>query len=499
MSSCLQCHTLEISHTIKQDEAYELCRIYNVPYGSDIYIPKPNIAGINAISISRKPVVRDGVLLRHTHTITVQVNVGRLLRRSNVAMADLKRADAKAMIERLDRILSHKLHLSVQNSNSADWMLGRLDCGVDLHMGIGEQDVLKLYMRLLHKGFTMNCRCGYTAYKGYDRPEVKSESVTLDNPAGTFSYNIYNKSLEWLKKNPSALQAEIDEVKDVIRIEKQLKGSRGLRQLTTDKKRLSALLDENNTFALMDKIIAEVKELFGTGFHAAYEEGVRIIGDSPHGEDEKLRLQILYASVDMFGYTGTMEMLVRQYGWDENNCRKMMDVCRKKVEALGISMAALSLEDVEVIGGTKLESIGDILQKQCDAGNAKKSKGTFGGLRYDAANGRWRCNFRYHDAAGATHRTTIAGKKGETREDVEMKVLCFIRDNLRANRKAAAGNLPQQIRCLEWARDEIQRFRTIVTGKEMPAKLDHCIRQVEGCIQITASMERQTGGKEHVL
>lgn len=192
-------------------------------------------------------------------------------------------------------------------------------------------------------------------------------------------------------------------------------------------------------------------------------------------------------------------MLVRQYGWDENNCRKMMDGCRKEVEALGISMAALSLEDVEMIGGIRLESIGDILQKQCDAGSPRKSKGIFGGLRYDAANGRWKCNFRYHDVAGAVHRTTIAGKKGETREDVEMKVLCFIRDNLRANRKAAAGNLPQQIRCLEWARDEIQRFRTVVAGKEMPEILDRCIRQIDGCIQKTASMETQTGGKEYVL
>lgn len=498
MSLCLQCHTLEVSHTIKQDEAYALCRIFNVPYGSGIHIPKPNIAGINAISISRKPVMRDGVLLRYTHTMTVRVNVGRLLKRSNVAMADLKRADAKALIERLDRILSHKLHLSVQNSNSADWMLGRLDCGIDVHMGTDEPKVLRAYMRLLHKGFTANCKCGYTPYKGHDKAEVKSESVTLDNLAKTFSYNIYYKLLEWLKKNPSAPQTEVGEIQDVIRIEKQLKGSKGLKQLTSDKKRLSVLLDENGTFALMGKIIAEVKELFGTGFHVTYDEGIRIIRDSPYGEDEKLKLQILYAGVDMFGYSGTMEVLVKQYGWDEAGCKKMMDASRRKIEALGISMAALSMTDVEMIGVTKLESIGDILQKQWDAGNVRKSKGAFGGMRYDAANGRWRCNFRYHDAAGATHRTTIAGKKGEPREVVEMKVLCFIRENMRANMKATAGNPQEQIRCQELAKEEIQRFRTVVTRKEMLATLDDCIWQIESHIQKRASKKTQTGGTDYV-
>lgn len=499
MPLCLQCHTLEISHIIKQDEVNTLCRVYNVPYGSDVHIAKPNIAGINAISISRKPVMRDGILVRHTYTMTLQFNVGRLLKRSNVAMTDLKKNDAKTMIDRLDRILSQKLHLSAQNSNSADWMLGRLDCGIDLHMGIDEPRVLRAYMRLLHKGFTMNCRCGYTPYKGYDRPEVKSESVTLDNMARTFSYNIYYKLLEWLKKNPSAPQTETAEIWDVIRIEKQLKGSRGLKQLTPDKKRLSALLDESRTFALMGKIVAEVKELFGSGFHVTYDEAIRIIRGSPYGEGEKVRLQVLYASVDTFGYLGTAERLVKQYGWDEASCRKMMDECRKKIEALGISIAGLSLEDVEMTGQEKLESIGDILQKQWDAGSVKKSKGTFGGIRYDAARGRWRCNFRYHDAAGVTHRTTVAGKKGEPKEAVEMKVLGFIRDNMRANMKATAGNPQGQIRCLELAEDEIQRFKETITRKEMLATLDDCIRQIEGRIQKSVSKEAQTGGIDYAL
>lgn len=483
MSLCLQCHTMELTHTIKQDEVYELCRIYNVPYGSDIHIPKPNITGINAIDIRRKPVMRDGVRVRYTHDMTVQVNVGRLLNRSNVSMANLKKADAKAVIDRLDGILNKKLHLSLQNSNSADWMLSRLDCGIDLHIGIDEPEVLRAYMRLLHKGFTKNCKCEYTPYKGYDRPEVKSESIVLNNASKTFNYNIYYKILEWLKKHPSALQAELDEIKDVIRIEKQLKGSRALKQLTSDKKRLSVLLDESSTFALMGKIIAEVKELFGTGVHVAYEEGIRIIRDSSYGEDEKLRLQILYASVDMFGYSGTMEVLVKQYGWDEAGCKRMMEASRRKIEALGISMVGLSLEDVKMIGRTRLESIGDILQKQWDAGNARKSKGAFGGMRYDAANGRWRCNFRYHDSAGASHRTTVAGRKGEPKEAVEMKVLVFIRDNLKKNLKATAGRQQEQIHCLELARDEIGKFRTTVTRNEMLSTLDDCLWQIENRMQ----------------
>lgn len=483
MSLCLQCHTLELSHTVKQDEVYELCRIYNVPYSSDIHIQSPNIAGINAIEIKRKPVMKAGVRVRFTHDMTIRVNVGRLLNRSNVSMANLKRSDAKAVIDRFDSILSKKLHLSVQNSNSAEWMLGRLDCGIDLHIGIDEPEVLRAYMRLLHKGFTENCKCEYTPYRGFDRPEIKSESITLNNMSATFSYNIYYKVGEWLKKHPAALQTEIDEIKDVIRIEKQLKGSRALKQLTTDKKRLSVLLDENNTFALMGKIIAEVKELFGSGDHVVYDEAIRIIEGSSYGQDEKRKLKLLYASVDTFGYTGTMEILINQYGWNEIDCKKLMNQCRKKIEALGISIAGLSLADAELLGRTRLESVADILQKLWDAGTVRKSKRAFGGMRYDPVHGRWKINFTYHDSAGVSHRTTIAGRKGEAREVVEMKVLEFIRDNLKKNLKATAGKKQEQICCMELAKDEIQRFRTTITRKEMLSTLDDCLWQIDNRIK----------------
>lgn len=479
MPLCLQCHTLEISHTVKQDEVYELCRIYNVPYSRGIWIRTPNITGINAISIITNPVMRDGVRVRNTHTMTLRINVGRLLNRSKVSMTNLKKADAKAVIDRLDRILKRKLHLSIQNSNSAEWMLGRLDCGIDLHMGIDEADVLRAYMRLLHKGFTMNCKCEYTTYRGCDKPEIKSESITINNVSKTFSYNIYYKFLEWLKKHPSALQTELDEIKDVIRIEKQLKGSRALKQLTSDKKRLSVLLDESSTFTLMGKIIAEIKELFGSGDHVIYDEAIRIIEDSFYGQDEKRKLQILYASVDTFGYSGTLEMLINQYGWNEIDCKKMMNQYRKKVEALGISIVGLPLEDAELLGRTRLQSIADILQKQWSAGNIRKSKGIFGGMIYDAAHGRWKINFTYHDSAGVSHRTTVAGRKGEGREAVEMKVLEFIRDNLKKNLKATAGRQQEQIQCLEHTEDEMKKFSTTVTRKEMLATLDDCLRQIE--------------------
>lgn len=357
-----------------------------------------------------------------------------------------------------------------------------------------------MYMRLLHKGFTMNCKCGYAPYKGYDRPEVQSESVTLDNMAKTFTYNIYYKALEWLKKNPSVPKTEMNEIEDVIRIEKQLRGSRALKQLTPDKKRLSVLLDENSTFALMGKIVAEVKELFGSGYHVTFDEAMHIIESSPYGQDEKRRLKSLYASVDSFGYSGTIKILADQHGWDEAVCKKIMNQCRKKVEALGISIVGLSLEDVELTGRTRLESIADILQKEWDAGNVRKSKGVFGEMKYDARHGRWKCNFTYHDAAGASHRTTIAGRKGEAREAVEMKVLGFIRENLKKNLKATAGRQQEQIDCMELAKHEIQRFKTTVIRKEMLVTLDDCIWQIDSRInKIGTSKKDKLGGMGYGL
>ena len=47
----------------------------------------------------------------------------------------------------------------------------------------------------------------------------------------------------------------------------------------------------------MGKIVAEVKELFGSGDHVTYDEAMRILEDSSYKEDEKRRLKSLYASI----------------------------------------------------------------------------------------------------------------------------------------------------------------------------------------------------------
>jgi len=477
MSLCLQCHTLEISHIIKQDEADMLCRIYNLQYSAHIQILKPNIRGINTILINRNPIIKDGVCTRYIHVMTIQINFGRLLNKSNVAMVDLRKSNVQSMIHILDRIFSQKLHLSAQNSYSEKWKLNRLDCGIDLHMGMYNPEVLKFYIRLLHKGFTKNFHCDYVPYKGYNKPEVKSESITIANAAKTYVYNVYLKILEWIKVKNSIPQYEIDEIKDVIRIEKQLKNSKALNELTASPKQLSVLLDENSTFNFMDKIIVAMGKLFGTGIHVTYEKGLQIIKDSFYNPNKKLWLQIIYSNVNKFGYSQTIENLRNLHGWDEKTCKSKMNQWRKQIEALGISIVALPIEDVEQLGCTQLESITDILQKMSNNNHIRKSKGKFGSINFDIKNKRYKCNFSLYDISGKSKRTSVAA---QTVRDTEIKILEKLKCNINKNLITCVKDSEKQICYLEnIAKRELKNFRTTINDKKMLKRIDDCLNKVD--------------------
>lgn len=81
-----------------------------------------------------------------------------------------------------------------------------------------------------------------------------------------------------------------------------------------------------------------------------------------------------------------------------------------------------------------------------------------------------------------------------------MKVLEFIRENLKKNLKMAAGRQQEKIHCLELAKHEIQRFRTTIIRKEMLATLDDCILQIDSRIKkISTSKIEKSGGMGYGL
>jgi hypothetical protein len=478
MLQYLQVHTLEISHIIKKDEAIEICKKFQVQYSKSVTIHSPALAGINEIEIVRNPVIEQGIWVRDIHVLRLQVNVGRLLKISNVSMVDLHKSNVQKMIAKLNDILFNDLRLNFKNSNSAEWKLIRLDCGLDVKMDTDDEYVLKTHMQLLHKSFnSANSRgCDYKPYKGYDKPQVKFESITINNDS--YTYNIYYKLLEAVKKYANQLRPdEVDEIKNVIRIEKQLTG-KGLTQAVGSPRKLSTLLDEDLLSKALNSIVSEMKLLFGCGIHVTYEDAVHIIDYSKYSDTDKLNLKILYANVYTFGLPKTLEYiesLVKQNGGNKEAIKTLIKKRKNQIEALGISVAGLTDDEASHLSKNSLVNINDVIQDMFKAKSARPPKAKFCRIRYDATNKRYKCNPTLHNENGNKKRLSIAGK---TVKEVEMNVLQKIKINLNNSLRMNKNDLKATRDTLLMTLQDVENFKTVVDRPDMIAILEDVLFQL---------------------
>lgn len=480
----LQAHTFEMTHKISANEAKFVCNLFKEPYSTDVHINSPPILGINQIHIKRNPVYLQGKVISYIHTITLEVNVGRLLKLSNVSMTDLSKANVQAMFKKLDFMLSNKFHLLSQNSCSADWTLSRLDCGLDVKMDTDDKNILKEHMYLLHRTFNPknNRGCEFTPFKGYDAANVMYESITLNNKY--YRYNIYYKLLQLEKEyGNKLLPKERDEIKDIIRVEKQLKG-KALTNAIGSPRKLSLLLDEDIVSNVMKTMVSDMKFLFGSGVHATYDEAIRVIDSSKYPRDVKLNLKLLYANADTFGYAKTLSNLVdlaKGHGADDktvNIMQTLIDKRRKQIEALGIAIAGLNDKVAPQVEKTVLNNINDSIQKMLKAKIARRSKGSFCRFSFDAPNKRYRCNPTLHDINGK-RRISVAGK---SLEEAEMNVLYKIREFLNANLRIHKNDEAARRNCLIVTRQDVEHFKMVIDRPEMLAILDDVLNQLNGRI-----------------
>ncbi len=491
MTHELQVHTLAISHRITQKEALYICSLYGKKLTSDVLIDVPKVRGINEIRIVGNPIKEAGVFVRLRYTLLLQVNVGRLLNISNVSMVNLNKNNVQSMISKLNNHVLNRFQMELKNSDIARWNVIRLDCGLDIRFDDYDEATMKLRMELLHNTFNpMNkCKCDYTRYRGYDEPKVRHESITVNN--ASYTYNIYYKLLQLIdkyKNNLSSLsQKDWDEIRNVIRVEKQMTNAYLGRQLGKSKE-LSKLLDEDILNNIMNSIIADMKAMFGTGIHVSYEEGIRIIENSYYSEDDKLQLKVLYASVDQVGFAETLkntEQMIKKNGGGADEIQDMkteMVSRRKKIEALGISIVPLRAN-----GMSSLEDMNTVIDNMAKKNVKPRRKGKFCNIEPDIKNNRFRCNPTYHFPNGQTKRVSVAGK---TREDAEMAVLVKLRELLRKNINNAQGDFDMQIVYIQNAMVDVENFKTVIERPEMLAILDDVIRQMNNQIRLLENKKR---------
>ena len=502
MTMDLSEHTMVRHNKISSSEAQYLCSLYGKSLSKNVELSGTDIkiAGINQINMTGSKIPDSGVW---TYDVKIQVNVGRLIKQTKVAMLVLNKRNVTAIIKRLNEILAKKFSFIQEHCDSAEWYIERIDCGIDLKLGTDEEVLLKAIIKALHDSFdTSNYRgVQYSKYIGWNVPEVQYESITLEtagskNGNPLYKYNIYYKLLQlmkYAKKHGYTLsQEEIDEIKDVIRIEKQIYD---VGKIFGGSNKLGMLLNEDVTEKVMNSIIKEMKLFFGVGDYLTYEDGLARIYTSNYDIDTQNLMGGIYAYASSHGYSAVLEFVEQQIkasgGSDADVVKKHKEIAkaRKKLEALGVSVA--SVHDMEAIKG-----ISTLLDDELKVRAKPRKKHNFCEItEKDVKSGKKRfvCNPTIYSDTGVFKRTCVASSTGGTREERELKVLEKIRKNLNKRLDASVGQLEEQIRCCEDASYDCERLSTIVKSKMVQKYIAEAQKQLTD--KITKLQEELTYGK----
>lgn len=507
MTMDLSVHTMVIHNKISSSEARHLCSLYDKSLSKNVELSGTDIkiAGINQINMKGSQIPDSGVW---TYDIWIQVNVGRLIKQAKVAMLVLNKRNANAIIKRLTNIFTKTFCFKEKHCDSAEWHISRFDCGLDLKLGTDDDSVLKAFIKALHTSFDSGNVRGvqYSEYKGYDEPQVQYESVTLEtagykkgNPL--YRYNIYYKLLQLLQKSQelgfTLSQDEINEAKEVIRIEKQIDD---VSKIFGCSSKLSTLLNEDVTEKVMNSIIKEMKLFFGTGDYLTYEQGVARINASNHDKVTRDKMVIVYAYTKSESYSALLDDVARTIkanggsDADVTDIHKDIAMLRKHIEALGISVASVQ-------GVSSMKGISTLLDEELTARAKPRKKHQFSEIvkvpvkrvkGHDSS--RYMCKPTIQLEDGTIDRTSIASSVGGTREECEVKVFEKIRYNLNTYYKSLAGQPEKQIECCENAIYDYERFRTIVQSKTVRKDIDVMLDKIKA--RITKKQEECLYGKQ---
>lgn len=485
MAIDLSGHTMVIHNKISPSEARYLCSLYGKSLSKNVELSGTDIkiAGINQININGTKIPDSG---NWTYDVAIQVNLGRLIKQTKVAMLVLNKRNVTAIIKRLNEIFTYTFAFKPKHCDSAEWFMKRIDCGIDLKLGTDDKEVLMAVIKALHSSFDSNNSRGvqYYKYKGWNAPEVQYESVTLEtagyeNGNPLYRYNIYYKLLQLVKyaqKHGLTLtQEEIDEIRNVIRIEKQIDD---VSKVFGSSNKLATLLNEDVTEKVMHSIIREMKLFFGTGDYLTYEQGVARIYASNYDITTQNTMGAVYAYADSFGYSALLDDMAQAIkangGSDDDVSNKHKEIAkiRKQIEALGISVAPVQ-------GVPTMKGINTLLDEELKAKPRKKHKfSEIKPVKEPSGRIRYMCKPTIYSKTGEFKRTSIASSVGGTREECEVKVFETIRENLNTYYKSLAGQPEEQIRCCEGAYDDYERFKSIVKSKTVRNDIDMMLDKI---------------------
>lgn len=470
----LEVHTFDISHWISKWEANRIKQKFQIALNERLKIGSTGIAGINQIEIKENPVYgADGVILKSSYQLYLQVNLGKLLRISDTLMVAINKSTVRKMITALSKVMDKQLQLSPKNSIPERWILNRLDCGFDIDLSqfigrkFGSIHLTGVYIHLLHNALNLhnNRHCTLKPYKGCDSQNAQWESLRFGNDS--YTYNIYGKLGQLIKAYGKLSPEQYSEAEYILRIEKQIFG-KGIANGVGSPQKLALLLDETVIQKVFDTIVRDIKTFFGTGDFVPYEDAVQKIEQSSYPNEYKKLLFTVLFDISDIGFHDFVSEKLKASPQTEKAKEAVKERCkqyREDIEALGISASSILKDDID----DSLQGIFSIVSPDVSKNPTGRKKGKFASIYQDKANSRYRCNITVHNAEGGQKRISMADTQKERLED---KILDKLVEVHNQNILEIQSNPELIIAVTEQTKADIQNFRTTINRPELLEKID---------------------------
>ena len=199
----------------------------------------------------------------------MQINFTRVLGIGTHKIMPYSIANVKKAIKAVTRVLK-LLPLLDKNNKFQDWTVERIDTAFDIH----EQNT-PLLMQLLNDSLDLSNtrkKCERLPIPNKTPEQLKSESMRFGN--NSYVYNAYVKLTEVLEKaeknGRTVSQEEIEEVQDILRIERQNHKS-AVKELLPYKK-VNDLAEDKVRADILRIMVDEMETFFGKGDFYSWEQ-----------------------------------------------------------------------------------------------------------------------------------------------------------------------------------------------------------------------------------
>lgn len=471
MSPELSVHTIDIKHKITAWEAKTLKQIFEVNLNEQLCTTKLYPKGIDELRIQENPVYEHGKITATTYDLCLKINVGKLLKISEVAMTVIDQKNVKKIIATLNRIMQKDLQLSEKNCNAEDWTLSRLDCGFDLIIPHESVQMLGIYIRLLHHALNLynNRQCKTKAFKGSKEEKVLYESLCFGNDS--YTYNIYLKYKQMLACYGEKAEEYSAEIKDLLRVEKQIFG-KGIANCVGSPQKLSLLSDDTVIQKQSQSIIKEIKLFFGEGNFMSYDKAYEIIDQSHHDEEHKKTLKMMLATIakDSFeNYCKNLETRTKQACMDFNEQMEKLKQYRQDLEALGISVSGIRKNEAIIIGCDTLQGLYERIKPDASLPAVKRTKGKFATIIWNDRENRYKCNFTIHSIREGTRRIPKAHRD---KEQLKLMIFKKLQEVYQANVFAVVNKESTMLDVVEKSKQDIELFKEVIGMPNLQIKIN---------------------------